>query len=170
MKTVFFACAFGLLGAATFAQDANSCADHHAAVNARGDMVMGFDHAKTTHHFILTPEGGVISVSANDESDAESRDAIRRHLAHVAKMFAAGDFEAPMLIHGQEPPGVPVMKAKKTGIRYTYQETSAGARVVISTLDPKALAAIHDFLRFQIEDHRTGDPVDVRPERQPAKD
>jgi hypothetical protein len=30
--------------------------------------------------------------------------------------------------------------------------------VVATTKDRKALAAIHEFLRFQIADHRTGDP------------
>jgi hypothetical protein len=29
--------------------------------------------------------------------------------------------------------------------------------------DPIALAAIHDFLRFQINDHRTGDPLTIEP-------
>jgi hypothetical protein len=32
-----------------------------------------------------------------------------------------------------------------------------GARVKVSSQNPKAVAAIHDFLRFQIQDHRTGD-------------
>ena len=29
-------------------------------MNKRGDKVMGFDHLKTTHHFILASDGGVI--------------------------------------------------------------------------------------------------------------
>lgn len=28
---------------------------------------------------------------------------------------------------------------------------------------PEALAAVHEFPRFQIEDHRTGDPTEVKP-------
>jgi hypothetical protein len=144
------------------AQDAAACAAHHAGVDQRGDQVMGFDHAKTTHHFTLTAEGGIIAVSANDESDTASRDAIRNHLSHTAKMFAAGDFDAPMLIHDRIPPGVAAMKEKKASIRYAYEATKAGGQVVISTSDPKALAAIHDFLRFQISDHQTGDSGEVK--------
>lgn len=34
--------------------------------------------------------------------------------------------------------------------------------LVITTANPKALKAIHEFLRFQIEDHRTGDPKIVQ--------
>jgi hypothetical protein len=156
--------AFALLVSVSLsAQQASSCAAHHAGVDERGDHVMGFDHEKTTHHFLLTPEGGVISVSVKDEADTASRDAIRTHLSHIAKMFAEGDFEAPMLIHERVPPGVPVMKEKKSDIRYAFEETKAGGRVVISTSDPKALAAIHDFLRFQISDHQTGDSSEVEP-------
>ena len=40
-------------------------------------------------------------------------------------------------------------------------------RVRITTKDSAALAAIHEFLRFQIEDHRTGDRTEIsdRPHR-----
>ena len=76
---------------------------------------MGFSHAKTTHHFLLKPDGGVIQVEANEANDAASRDRIRRHLKHIAKKFSEGDFAAPMLIHAQTPPGVPAMRRLKAG-------------------------------------------------------
>lgn len=131
------------------------------AMNKRGDHVMGFDHTRTTHHFLLKNDGGVIQVEANDASDTTSRDQIRMHLGHIAEMFAEGNFKAPMLIHEQTPPGVPVMKSEKAKIQYEFVETEKGGRVVIKTSDPKALKAIHEFLRFQIQEHKTGDPLDV---------
>lgn len=149
----------GLLGSPAFAQDSKSC--HDTAVDERGDHVMGFDHEKTSHHFRLTPSGGAIEVSANEPDDTASRDAIRKHLAHIAKKFSEGDFEAPMLIHDRVAPGVPVMEKKKDRIRWTYESTGPGGQIVIATADAEALSAIHDFLRFQIEDHRTGDSLDV---------
>jgi hypothetical protein len=36
-----------------------------------------------------------------------------------------------------------------------------GGQVSIESNDPIALAAIHDFLRFQITDHGTGDPINL---------
>lgn len=135
---------------------------HHAAVDARGDHVMGFDHEKTTHHFRLTTSGGAIEVSANDAGDIESRDAIRGHLPHIAAMFARGDFDAPMLIHGRVPPGVPAMRKRKSLIRWAYEETAAGGRILATTRDARARAALHEFLRFQIRDHRTGDSTEIR--------
>ena len=135
---------------------------HEEGVNKRGDEVMGFDHKKTTHHFLLHPEGGSIEVAANDLNDEASRDQIRKHLGHIAKMFAAGNFKAPMLIHDEVPPGVPVMQRLKSEIKYDYEETERGARVRVRTSNAEALSAVHEFLRFQIKDHKTGDSTGVK--------
>jgi hypothetical protein len=130
-------------------------------MNERGDHVMGFDHTKTMHHFRLLADGGSIEVGANSAQDTESRDQIRVHLGHIAKMFTAGNFKAPMLIHDQVPPGVPVMQNLKSEIQYKFEETDQGARIRISTSSPEALQAVYDFLRFQIKEHKTGDSLDV---------
>jgi hypothetical protein len=139
--------------------------DHHADVDSRGDQVMGFDHEKTTHGFRLTPRGGVIEVVTNDPRDKESREAIQAHLEHIAKMFAEGDFEAPLLIHGEEPAGVEEMKRAGEKIQWEYVETDHGGQVVATTEDAQARDAIHAFLRFQIEEHRTGDSEDEPEEK-----
>jgi hypothetical protein len=134
----------------------------HEEMNQRGDHVMGFDHTKTTHHFRLLPEGGAIEITANSREDAASRDQIRAHLNHISKKFADGDFNAPMLIHEQTPPGVPVMQKLKSEIEYRFEETERGATIHISTTNSEALQAIYEFLRFQIKEHQTGDALDVR--------
>jgi hypothetical protein len=153
--------AIGLLPPPAFAQTAAPDA-HHARVDEHGDHVMGFDHSKTTHHFRLTRSGGSIEVSANDAADTESRDSIRSHLAHIAWKFTEGDFGAPMLIHDRVPPGVPTLREKKALVRWAYEDTKAGGRIRIQTKDAAVRSAIHDFLRFQIEDHRTGDSTSVQ--------
>ena len=168
MKSLVFSAASALIAALAppaLAQSASSCSAHHAGVETRGDHVMGFDHDKTTHHFRLTPSGGVIEVTANAESDHASRDAIREHLSHIAVLFAQGDFNAPMLIHDRVPPGVSVMKQKGSAIHWVYADSPAGGRVRITTDDPEARSAVYEFLRFQIEDHRTGDSLEVTAEK-----
>lgn len=130
---------------------------HHTGVNERGDKVMGFSHEKTIHHFLLTADGGMIVAEVKDKSDTASLEQIRSHFQHIAQKFAAGDFTAPMLIHEQTPPGVPTMKQLKSAIKYQFEQTELGGRVRITTGNPKALAAIHEFLRFQVSDHKTGD-------------
>lgn len=133
----------------------------HAEMDKRGDQAMGFSQSRTTHHFRLKREGGSIEVEASDSSDQASRDQIRQHLAHIAREFAEGNFDVPMFIHAQTPPGVAAMKRLKGEIKYEFEKTERGGRVLIRTSNTEALAAIHDFLRFQIEEHRTGDPVEA---------
>src|SRR6266567_3643991 len=154
-KVLLLATILPFLARAATAQS-HECS-HSAGVDRRGDHVMGFDHEKTLHHFRLTKTGGSIEAEAKDAADAESREQIRMHFVHIAKMFSEGDFEAPMLIHETVPPGVPEMKKRRGAIRYEVKETPRGGRIVITTKDSRTLAAIHDFLRFQIHDHRTGD-------------
>jgi hypothetical protein len=143
--------------------DAQQSGDGHdmGGMNKRGDRVMGFDQMKTTHHFRLTEDGGSIEVLANEAKDTESRDQIRMHLSHIARMFSEGNFKAPMLIHDQAPPGVPVMQRLKAEITYKFEETEQGGRVRLTSNNREAVAAIHEFLRFQIKEHKTGDPLTI---------
>lgn len=127
----------------------------------RGQMVMGFDQTKTTHRFSLYDDGGAIDVSVNDASDVANRDAIRAHLPHIAAMFGAGDFDAPMEVHAQQVPGTAEMARLKDRLAFKYVETPLGGRVDVITTDKDALAAVHAFLTFQIADHHTGDSTRV---------
>jgi hypothetical protein len=137
-------------------------AEQHAdGVDRRGDHAMGFSHEKTKHHFKLLDDGGMIEVDADSEMDTSTRDQIRQHLTHITSMFTAGNFEMPMFIHDTVPPGVHVMKEKHSAISYTFKPTQKGAMVRIVAHDPDALKAIHEFLRFQIKDHWTGDSASV---------
>ena len=135
--------------------------ERQAKVDERGDAVMGFSHDRTTHRFRLTADGGEIRVTAGDAKDKASVDAIRTHLAKVAADFSSGDFEMPHAIHATVPPGVLAMKDGKSEIAYVYEPVEKGGRVVIRTKPAALRAAVHEFLRFQIEDHRTGDPTEV---------
>jgi hypothetical protein len=88
-------------------------------------------------------DGGVIEVESNSPDDDASKEAIRRHMQKIAGMFAQGDFSLPMFIHDTVPPGVEAMKP-------------------IATRSPQELIAVHEFLRLQIRDHRTGDSLAVQ--------
>jgi hypothetical protein len=135
--------------------------EHMAEMNKRGTLAMGFDQKKATHHFQLTGTGGSIEVAANRPGDAIVRQQIREHLKTISQDFANGVFASPIATHAEAPPGVSVMRERKTLISYGYEETSNGARVIISTTDRTARTAVHDFLRYQIREHATGDPVTV---------
>jgi hypothetical protein len=139
------------------AQQTAGTAQH---LDARGKHVMGFDQQKTAHHFRLYDDGGAIEVGVKDAADTENLTAIRAHLPHIATMFAGGQFDAPMLVHDtKNVPGTADLARLKSRLHYNFVETPTGGRVDIVTTDKDALNALHAFLRFQITDHQTGDPV-----------
>jgi hypothetical protein len=130
---------------------------HSSDVDTRGDHAMGVSHEKSTHHFRLLANGGAIELMANDPDDKVTRDEIQKHLSHIVQMFTSGNFQIPMFIHDKVPPGVPVMKSKHASIMYVFESMPSGGRVRITTTDAEALKALHQFLTFQIDEHRTGD-------------
>jgi hypothetical protein len=125
----------------------------------RANKGMGFDQAKTTHHFRLQRDGGTIEVVAKDRDDKLTISQVRGHLKRIDDAFANGDFTLPSLVHDTEVPGTAVMKERRSSIVYSFEVLPDGAKVVIRTSDPQALAALHDFLRYQIREHKTGDPL-----------
>jgi len=134
--------------------------DHDAMM--RGDHVMGFSHDKTTHHFELTQDGGIIEVRANDVGDTQTRDQIRGHFHHIVQMFALGNFQAPMLVHARDVPGTAVMAQLKDKLHWDLQETPRGTKIMVTADNKASLDAVHEFLRFQIADHKTGDCTAIR--------
>ena len=128
------------------------------ALKKRGAESMGFDQDATTHHFLITDDGGVIQVTVNDPRDTANRDAIRAHLEKVARDFSAGVFDSPLATHGEVPPGVTDLQQRKGSVIYRYEAIDGGARVRIVASDPEAAAAVKEFLRYQIREHKTGDP------------
>lgn len=156
-------CEFLLLAGTSLGQSSHEhCPDNaseHEAMMHRGEKGMGFSQTTTTHHFLLKPDGGVIAVAAKDPKDTKVRDQVRMHLTHIARAFSAGDFDIPMFVHDKEPPGVPTMKRLAKEIHYRFRETDQGGEVAISSESKEAVQAIHNFLVFQIHEHKTGDPI-----------
>jgi hypothetical protein len=134
--------------------------EHEQMMMKNGEKAMGFSQTATTHHFLLLPDGGAIRVTANDKNDTENRDNIRSHLSEIAKQFKQGIFTTPFAVHGQMPTGAAEMDRLKERIVYRYEEVENGAQVRISTNDPDARAAVFEFLKFQITEHQTGDPLE----------
>ena len=160
-----------LYGLQVAAQDMSSCPMHkehqrQTDVEEHGDEAMGFPHDRTTHHFRLTADGGNIEVVVNDPKDTPNLAAVRSHLAHIKSMFSDGNCSIPMFVHGEVPPGVTEMKERTSEISYSFEELKTGGRVWITTKNRDAVNTIHDFLRFQIAEHQTGDAMGITsPER-----
>jgi hypothetical protein len=132
-----------------------------AELKKRGAAAMGFDQDATTHHFRLAATGGAIEVTARNSGDARDLEQVRSHLREITLQFAAGDFAKPLATHAELLPGVPTMLDRKGAIAYVYEDIPAGGRVRIVTTDTIARDAVQEFLRYQIREHATGDPLRI---------
>lgn len=126
------------------------------ALQNRGARVMGVDQYTSSHRFQALADGGRIEL-VRDVDDTAGVRTIRAHLRTVAHQFAAGDFGASATVHGRPVPGTAVIRARRRVIRYEVRPLPGGGEVRISTRDPEALRAIHEFLAFQRADHQTGE-------------
>ena len=127
-----------------------------AALQRRGETAMGVNQYTSQHVFEPLPDGGRI-VLQREASDSVGVAAIRAHMDTISKSFGYGDFAVPGFVHATgDVPGTAAMKRMKAEITYTPQDLPGGAQVVISTRNPQAVSAIHEFLAFQRMDHRTG--------------
>jgi len=54
------------------------------------------------------------------------------------------------------------MTSQKDQLHWALSKTPRGARLTVTADNKLALDAVHEFLRFQIEDHQTGDCPMVR--------
>ena len=123
-----------------------------AAMQQRGRQAMGVDQYTSTHHFNPLPDGGVIQL-VRDVDDTAGVATIRKHIRDIARAFASGDFSTPEFVHMQTVPGTKVMADRKTAISYTPHDVPRGAELRITTTDPEALKAVHEFLAFQRHEH-----------------
>jgi hypothetical protein len=149
------ACSNRPAGGADSAQGTSSPADSaFARVQSRGHMAMGVDQYTSTHHFEPLPDGGRISLERNN-TDSAGVAQIRTHMKEIAQAFGRGDFALPGFVHDRNVPGTDVMAARRSRITYQPETLPHGASLRIYSTDSVAVAAIHDFLAFQRQDHRS---------------
>src|SRR6266516_6522808 len=89
-----------------------------AAMQLRGQTVMGVDQYTSAHVFEDLEDGGRIVLDAENINDTAGIVAIRHHMWDIATAFRAGDFARPFQVHGQVVPGTAGMAARRTTITY----------------------------------------------------
>ena len=115
---------------------------------------MGVDQYASSHVFEPLPDGGRIVLQMN-EADSTGERVIRDHMRAIAAAFGTGDFSIPGQVHAKASvPGTEVMTRLRSEISYRAGELPRGGEVRLTTRNPEAVAAIHDFLAFQRSDHR----------------
>jgi len=128
-------------------------ADDFSAMQVRGEHVMGVNQYTSAHVFEDLPDGGRIVLERADPADTAAVSTIRAHMRDIAEAFRAGDFAKPFEVHAQTVPGTDVMRARRAAITYEPGDLPKGGEVRITTADAAALAAVHQFLQFQREQH-----------------
>jgi len=123
-----------------------------AGVQRRGAVVMGVNQYTSRHVFEPLPDGGRIELQRGVD-DSAGIEQIRRHMALIARQFAAGDFHLPGVVHDREVPGTRIMAQRRAAISYSVESLPRGGAVRVRSGDSVAVQAIHDFLAFQRQDH-----------------
>jgi len=124
-----------------------------AAMQMRGQMVMGVDQYTSAHVFEDLPDGGRVVLDRDSTGDTTGVATIRQHMRDIAAAFRAGDFAKPFQVHAQVVPGSAVMQQRRAAIAYDVVDRPRGGEVRIRSTDPAAVAAIHEFLAFQRSGH-----------------
>jgi hypothetical protein len=121
-------------------------------VAERGSEVMPFDLERTTHLFEKTDDGGLQQV-LSDDNDPEQIALIQTHLQEEALRFQQGDFDDPAQIHGDQMPGLALLRAEYGQVEVVYTPLAEGAQITYQAETPELIAAIHAWFDAQLSDH-----------------
>jgi hypothetical protein len=125
-----------------------------AVIQTRGHTAMGVNQYTSSHRFESLPDGGRITLE-RDIKDSAGAAQIQSHMQTIALAFRQGNFALPGFVHDREVPGTAVMAERRSRISYTVDVLPRGGQLRIHTDDSAAVAAIHQFLAFQRQDHRS---------------
>lgn len=122
-------------------------------VRERGAQTMPFSLEKTLHVFTPTSRGGVQRVIARKARYTRQIRLVRRHLRKEARAFARGDFSDPEGIHGEDMPGLNVLREHDGALEVRYRDLRRGGRIRFRTRSFKLLHALHEWFAAQVSDH-----------------
>jgi hypothetical protein len=125
-----------------------------AQVQSRGHVAMGVDQYTSTDRFESLPDGGRITL-VRDRDDPAGVTQIRAHMVAIGAAFRRGDFTVPGFVHDRAVPGTATMAARQSRISYIADTVPHGGSLRILSTDSVAISAIHQFLAFQRQDHRS---------------
>jgi hypothetical protein len=115
---------------------------------------MGVDQYTSSHRFEPLADGGRITL-VRDSVDPDGVAQIRAHMAEIAGAFRRGDFSVPGFVHDRAVPGTAIMAARRSRISYRVDNLPQGGSLRLHSTDSTAVSAIHQFLAFQRQDHRS---------------
>jgi hypothetical protein len=146
--------AVALFALAMTASVAVHAQERQAEVAARGAEVMPFDLQASGHVFTKSRNGGLQQVLVKNPNDAVQLRLVRSHLRDIARRFEQGDFSVPAQIHGENMPGLALLKQARPGeISIHYRDLFNGAQIRYATSNPALVPALHQWFDAQLADH-----------------
>lgn len=120
----------------------------------KGVQIMPFNLDQTVHVFSKKEDGGLQQVVVKNQTATGQIKLIREHLNEIANKFKQGNFSDPSKLHGDNMPGLAMLKKAKPGeIKIIYTELPDGAQIVYSSDNPALIHAIHQWFDAQLSDH-----------------
>jgi hypothetical protein len=125
----------------------------------RVSRVSGFDSERVNRHFYVLKNGGAVEVTVKDPSDESTIKAIQAHLKKESDLWTKGNFDTVTAAYGRAPEGALQLKKLRDNVTFAVVQEENGAVIRMLTVNPQAKSAIHDYLKFQIDQLKTGDPT-----------
>ena len=120
----------------------------------KGVQIMPFNLDQTVHVFSKREDGGLQQVVVKNQSNVGQIKLIQQHLNEIANKFKQGDFSDPSKLHGDNMPGLAMIKKARPGeINIIYTELPDGAQIIYSSDKPALILAIHQWFDAQLSDH-----------------
>ena len=120
----------------------------------KGVQIMPFNLDQTIHVFSKKEDGGLQQVVVKNQSNVGQIKLIQQHLNEIANKFKQGDFSDPSKLHGDNMPGLAMIKKARPGeINIIYTELPDGAQIIYSSDKPALILAIHQWFDAQLSDH-----------------
>ena len=130
-------------------------------LKTRVSKVLGTDVDKIVQHYYLVKNGGVIEFTAKDPADNATISTVQKYLETQKDLFEKGKADADTGVYGKVPDGLPALKKLRNDITFFAVNTDSGAALRMFSVNDQARQAIQDFMKFQINEHKTGDPLQV---------
>ena len=130
-------------------------------INGRFSKSLGTDANRIFQHYYLVKNGGVIEFTAKDPADNASIAAVQKYLLAQKDLFEKGKNEGDSEVHGKVADGTLVLKKLRNEITFFTVKNEDGAVLRMFSVNEQARQAIQDFIKFQINEHKTGDPLVV---------
>ncbi len=128
-------------------------------LNTRFSKALGTDANKIVQHYYLVKNGGVIEFTAKDPNDTAAISALQKYMDVQKDLLEKGKNDDDADVHGRVPDGVPGLKRLRNEITFFAVKTDNGAVLRMFSVNDQARQAIQEFMKFQIREHKTGDPL-----------